>query len=178
MPNDFIGRSLLFIRENSIDILIVILLLMLILIYKVILSEQYGGWYGVREKQLEKEYEERRKNKHITKEIIIEGMDVRAEAEAEDLENDKETNDIMNKVKNNFCELHKGESHVLEEHCSKLSTNNCKTSGCCVLIGGKNKCVAGDKHGPTYHTDENEMPLNFEYYYYENKCYGEKCNNE
>jgi hypothetical protein len=178
LSNDFIGRSLFFIRENSLDILLVILILMIIMIYKVMLSSEYGGWYGKEMARRKREEEEREKRgKHITKEIIIEGLENK----------DNEKDEILDKVKSNFCDMYHGQSHEIERHCEKLSDSNCKTSSCCVLIGGKgvsrgenntattNRCVAGNKHGPIYQTDENQMPINFEYYYYQNKCYGENC---
>jgi len=54
--------------------------------------------------------------------------------------------------------------------CNQLTQNNCKVSSCCVLLNG-DKCVGGSKDGPTFHT-ENKKKLNFDYYYYKNKCFG------
>jgi hypothetical protein len=178
LSNDFIGRSLYFIRNNSIDILLVILILIIVLVYKVMLSTEYGGWYG---KELKRQEERENRKKHVAKEIIVEGLESISSSK------DLKDSEIVDKVEGNFCEIYKGKSHELEEHCNKLSDNNCKTSSCCVLLGGKGisrgensqtsgtKCVAGNKHGPIYHSDDNQIPINFEYYYYENKCYGENC---
>lgn len=54
--------------------------------------------------------------------------------------------------------------------CNQLTQKNCKVSSCCVLLEG-NKCVGGSKDGPTFRT-ENKEKLNFDYYYYKNKCFG------
>jgi hypothetical protein len=55
--------------------------------------------------------------------------------------------------------------------CNQLTQKNCKTSSCCILLNG-NKCVGGSKDGPTFHT-ENKKKLNFDYYYYKDKCFGD-----
>jgi len=77
----------------------------------------------------------------------------------------------------NICDKYEGDSEALEKHCETLENGVCKVSGCCVLAtnGATSKCVAGSATGPTYQSDENGTPLNFDYYYYKNKCYGAEC---
>ena len=43
-----------------------------------------------------------------------------------------------------------------------------------VLVNGK-KCAAGNESGPTFNTDKNGKTKNIDYYYYQSKCYGNKC---
>ena len=80
------------------------------------------------------------------------------------------------------CDTLHGKSHELEEYCATLHPKLCKQKSCCVLGKMDNsetmKCVAGSKTGPTYHTTEDGTDINFDYYYYQGKCYGESCPNE
>ena len=56
----------------------------------------------------------------------------------------------------------------LKPLCEQLSENNCNSVGCCVFLNNE-KCVPGNKHGPTFLNDKVDN------YYYKNKCYG-NCN--
>ncbi len=67
------------------------------------------------------------------------------------------------------CEETKNDLAALNAQCSKLTEYNCKRIGCCVFTN-ENKCVAGDRTGPTA-----EYNTNIDYYYYKNKCYGSNC---
>ena len=69
-----------------------------------------------------------------------------------------------------FC---KSSSSSLKESCGKLTKNNCNATTCCVMLNGK-KCVAGNQDGPTFKTESGE-DINIDYYYYQNKCYGNSC---
>ena len=73
-----------------------------------------------------------------------------------------------------FCESYKGSSGDLNTSCGKLTNKNCNATSCCILSSDK-KCVAGNADGPTYNTDSNGKTINLDYYYYQNKCYGDKC---
>jgi hypothetical protein len=73
-----------------------------------------------------------------------------------------------------FCESYKGSSGGLNSACGNLTNKNCNVTSCCVLTSDK-KCVAGNASGPTYNTDNNGKTINLDYYYYKNKCYGNKC---
>jgi hypothetical protein len=54
--------------------------------------------------------------------------------------------------------------------CNQLTKKNCKLSSCCVLLNGE-KCVGGNKEGPTFYS-EKEKKINIDYYYYKDKCFG------
>jgi len=69
-----------------------------------------------------------------------------------------------------FC---KSSSDSLKESCTKLTKKNCNETTCCIVLNGK-KCVAGNQDGPTFKTDSGE-DINIDYYYYQNKCYGDSC---
>lgn len=92
---------------------------------------------------------------------------------------------LENKEKENtpadhFCEEMKGQSHQLEEHCNSFTEQSCKYSSCCVYasVDGQEKCMAGNKDGPTYGRNDDGTKKNIEYYYYKRKCYGDKCYHE
>lgn len=84
-----------------------------------------------------------------------------------------DTSIIMNKS-DAFCENHRGSSGTLEESCGRLTQNNCNTTSCCVWTSDQ-KCAAGTANGPTFNTDSNGKTNPLDYYYFQNKCYGEKC---
>jgi hypothetical protein len=69
-----------------------------------------------------------------------------------------------------FCKSNLGS---LKEACSKLTNNNCNKPACCVVLNGE-KCVAGSQNGPTFKT-ESGKDINIDYYYFQNKCYGNGC---
>jgi len=71
-----------------------------------------------------------------------------------------------------FCESHSG--FGLEQSCSKLTNNNCNLTSCCVWTSN-NKCKAGDASGPTFNSDEKGKTVELDYYYFQNKCYGNGC---
>lgn len=55
----------------------------------------------------------------------------------------------------------------INDNCKKLTKDNCKLIECCVLLNGE-KCVGGDKNGPTY------VDTDYDYYHHKNICNG-KC---
>jgi len=69
-----------------------------------------------------------------------------------------------------FC---KSNSDSLKESCGKLTKKNCNATSCCVMLNGK-KCVAGNQDGPTFQS-ESGQDIPIDYYYYQNKCYGNDC---
>ena len=69
-----------------------------------------------------------------------------------------------------FCESYLGNSLELDKACSELTEGNCATTKCCVYTG--NKCVAGDKDGPTYKTDKDGKLITIDSYYYLGKRQG------
>ena len=80
---------------------------------------------------------------------------------------------IMNK-NDAFCESQRGTSGTLDESCGKLTQGNCTSTSCCVWTSD-NKCKAGDINGPTFNSDSNGKTKQLDYYYFQKKCYGEKC---
>ena len=157
----FVNESIKFIKQHLHDILLVSLGILIYVIIKTkYLKENPQDNISIT-------------NKTIKKEIVVENMDVREE------EKDNEHEEIADNMSANFCKTLQGKSHEIEEKCSIQTDGACKALSCCVLASTKGdkqaKCLAGSKVGPTYHTDENGNNLNFEYYYYQNKCYGSGC---
>ena len=60
--------------------------------------------------------------------------------------------------------------------CEKLTNKNCNKTSCCVVLNGE-KCVSGAEDGPTFKTSNGEK-VSVDYYYFQNKCYGDGCNKE
>jgi hypothetical protein len=86
---------------------------------------------------------------------------------------ENENGDKLLNSSENFCESYLGKSESLEKACNQLTKDNCVNVSCCVY--GNNKCVAGDKNGPTYRTDKDGKLITMDSYYYLNKCYGKSC---
>lgn len=73
-----------------------------------------------------------------------------------------------------FCETHRGSSGSLDGSCGKLTKNNCNSTSCCVWTSN-DKCVAGGAGGPTFNTGADGKTTSLDYYYFHNKCHGNKC---
>ena len=73
-----------------------------------------------------------------------------------------------------FCDLHSG--FDLEQSCKKLTRYNCGLTSCCVWTSD-GKCKAGNKSGPLFNSDSKGKSKIFDHYYFQNKCYGENCDN-
>lgn len=71
-----------------------------------------------------------------------------------------------------FCETNKGAD--LEKSCNGLTKNNCGKTSCCIWTN-ENKCVAGGASGALFNSDANGKTKQLDYYFYEGKCYGDKC---
>lgn len=119
--------------------------------------------------------------KTSTQTVIIESM-TDANLEAEKMKDllkanaEKEIEKMnMGNPEDSFCEAYKGKGDELENKCNNLSSTNCNLTSCCVYLGGggkgkgKGKCVAGDKNGPTYKTDNDGKLITMDSYYYKNK---------
>jgi hypothetical protein len=136
------------------------------------------------------------KSRKLEEVIIIEGMNgdgdgssgtASASVKVSDVESNlnksvsEPEQTLFDKIQGGFCHKYQGKSHLLEEHCNKLAKGVCKVSGCCVLAhdsdDNSNKCVAGNALGPTFLSTDDGTDLNFDYYYYKNKCYGKNCGN-
>jgi hypothetical protein len=85
----------------------------------------------------------------------------------------QDTSLIINKS-DAFCESHRGSSGALDNSCGKLTQNNCNSTSCCVWTSDS-KCVAGGANGPTFNTESNGKTKELDYYYFQNKCYGNNC---
>jgi len=79
------------------------------------------------------------------------------------------------KIKFDFASSFCDEANKVDtiSKCGSLTNKNCNATSCCVWT--KDKCVPGDASGPTFNTDENGKTKDIDYYYYKNKCYGNKC---
>lgn len=73
-----------------------------------------------------------------------------------------------------FCETYRGSSGALDDSCGKLTQNKCNSTSCCVWTS-ENKCRAGNEDGPTFNTSAHGKTHTPDFYYFQNKCYGEKC---
>jgi hypothetical protein len=69
-----------------------------------------------------------------------------------------------------FCK--KSTPELQEETCNNLSKDLCPSTSCCVLLGGE-KCVAGNKTGPSIKRNYGDTFVkNKDVYFYEGECYG------
>jgi hypothetical protein len=89
---------------------------------------------------------------------------------------ENEDNSIIMNKSDAFCESYRGSSGSLDDACGKLTQTNCGSTSCCVWTSNS-KCVAGGEGGPTFNSDSNGKTKKLDYYYFQNKCYGDKCNN-
>jgi hypothetical protein len=81
----------------------------------------------------------------------------------------------QNVIANGFCDSLKDFPDKLEDQCRLTPLNNCASTSCCVLLGGK-KCVAGNQQGPYIRANYSDIFVkNKDFYYYQGKCYG-NCN--
>jgi len=99
--------------------------------------------------------------RELQKVVIIEGLEK------------PDTSIIMNS-KDAFCQNFRGSSGQLDEACGKMTRNNCSDTSCCVWTSN-GKCRTGSADGPIFNSDEKGKTIPLDYYYFQNKCYGEKC---
>lgn len=71
-----------------------------------------------------------------------------------------------------FCSQYSGFN--LETACNRLTKHNCGNTSCCIWTSD-DKCKAGNASGPTFNSNAKGKTLPLPYFYFENKCYGEKC---
>jgi hypothetical protein len=72
-----------------------------------------------------------------------------------------------NKFGDAFCKLYTNKN-ILNQKCSRLTSDNCNQTNCCVWING-NTCVAGSVNGPDM---INGATTDANYYSYKFNCYG------
>lgn len=106
--------------------------------------------------------------------INVNQLDAIQERDAWDMHSDlvsaRDIKQLQMTPSESFCKCLTGRSSEIQDtECGKLSEYKCKNSGCCVFTSN-NKCVAGDKRGPSAWN-----AASADYYYYKNKCYGSGC---
>ena len=77
---------------------------------------------------------------------------------------------LNSEFKTDICTTHAGDNITINKKCQELSATNCTLPSCCVLVNGT--CMAGNNNGPTFGT-HNGMTIDYNYYYYKDKCYGD-----
>lgn len=95
--------------------------------------------------------------KELIKAITIEAMD---------------SNPLITDSSKAFCDTNNGFN--LETSCNALTRYNCGLTSCCIWTSD-NKCKAGNQNGPLFGSDSNGKTRSLDYFYFQNKCYGEKC---
>jgi hypothetical protein len=105
-------------------------------------------------------------NKKVVQVVNIEALKNNNENDEKEMTN---TSIDLNPV-SDFC---KSSSDSLKKSCNKLTKKNCNSTSCCIVLNGE-KCVAGNQDGPTFKT-ESGKDITVDYYYYQNKCYGNNC---
>ena len=165
---NIIDDAYIFIMSNLDNIILVTLFMFIGLVYVVVNNIKLNPRHNIHP---------------VTKRVIIyEGFDNKT-----DIDTKQETKTELNEEKTfntTVCDKLQGKSHEIETHCSNLNNDLCKFTKCCILghdaDAGTMKCVAGNRIGPTYHETDDNVPRNFDYWYYKNKCYGDKtkCSDE
>ena len=81
--------------------------------------------------------------------------------------------DVVNDFnKRGFCDLENNIMENIDEKCEKLPKDVCASTSCCVLLGDQ-RCVQGNKQGPTNKGIYNDTTIkNKDVYYYRGKCFG------
>ena len=140
-----------FIKENyvSIAIIVVVVLLLLVII-------------KIKEIDLNPPKPESK----LVQQVTVETLDNMNDASVLDLEENIER--LKFNPVESFCESYLGNSLELDKACNELTETNCAQTKCCVYTG--KKCVAGDKDGPTYKTDQDGKLITMDTYYYLGKC--------
>jgi hypothetical protein len=74
--------------------------------------------------------------------------------------------------KRGFCDLENNIMENIDERCEKLPKDVCASTSCCVLLGDQ-RCVQGNKQGPTNKGVYSDTTIkNKDAYYYMSKCFG------
>lgn len=76
------------------------------------------------------------------------------------------------KMQKGFCNYFENQPREKETVCNQLSSDECASTNCCVLLGGS-KCVAGNISGPTFKSNYGDTLIqNKDSYFYQGECYG------
>lgn len=70
-----------------------------------------------------------------------------------------------------FCDKYLGKPNLLHEKCQAFNKDSCNATSCCVWLNSE-KCVGGNKFGPTYYSDENLNDIDVHHYHHKNVCRG------
>ena len=81
----------------------------------------------------------------------------------------KELQSLKLSPSDSFCQSYLGKSEELETSCNQLTEDGCQQTKCCVLTtsSGTNRCMAGDKNGPTFKKDKDGNLISMDAYYYQ-----------
>ena len=121
-------------------------------------------------------------NKKITQTVVVETFETYVNRETDDNNRlyqastntgSDVTQDFTIDGAKSFCENHRGKSGDLNASCKLLTTDNCKSSSCCVLVQGQNgnTCMAGDVNGPTFKKDKDGNMISMDAYYFQGQKY-------
>ena len=161
---NIVEDSYSFILERWDDIVLVLLFLFIGLIYIVLSDTKFN--------------ESNDSNLQTTKVVILEGMTNNSGKSV----TGKSSNSIVDNVHTDICAKYEGNGQKQQEHCTKdLAESVCKLSSCCIFAHNKDKnndknkyeCVAGNASGPLFQENDLGEDVNFDYWYYKNKCYGD-----
>ena len=90
----------------------------------------------------------------LVQQVTVETFDTLINSDTNDQTNIiKELDNLKLNSSDSFCQSHLGNSAKLEQSCGQLTQDGCQQTKCCVwsrLTNNTEKCMAGDKNGPTY----------------------------
>ena len=70
-----------------------------------------------------------------------------------------------------FCAKYQSDPHELHKQCQKFDKDSCNIPQCCIWLNGT-KCVGGNEHGPTFHSDDDGEDVNIDYFHHQGRCRG------
>ena len=71
-----------------------------------------------------------------------------------------------------FCGKYVADPDVLHEKCTQFNEDSCNATSCCVWLNSE-KCVGGNKFGPTYYSDDNMEDIKVRHYHHQWRCRGD-----
>jgi len=71
-----------------------------------------------------------------------------------------------------FCDKYLSDPNVLHEKCQAFNKDSCNATSCCIWLNSE-KCVGGNKFGPTYYSDDNLNDINVKHYHHKGICRGD-----
>lgn len=70
-----------------------------------------------------------------------------------------------------FCSKYLSDPLELHNKCTQFNKDSCNATGCCVWLNSE-KCVGGNRFGPTYYSDENLNDIKVSHYHHKWRCSG------